>query len=229
MTTPIAIISWSFHRLLDFEMCPLRYKMKHIDRIPDTQGAAASRGEAIHLAAEHYVNGTTSTLAPELKDFDIEFDALKRYYKQGLVELEGEWGFDKTWAPTTYKTAWLRMKADAVVFDFKKTHAVVIDYKSGKRFGNELKHAEQTSLYIAATMCRYPTLQTGEIELWYPDVKELTSKSFTRKQALSFIPPFEKRVRRLETETEFRANPNIFSCRWCPYGQNKGGQCPHKV
>jgi len=51
----------------------------------------------------------------------------------------------------------------------------------------------------------------------------------TRAQALRHMQPFEKRLVRITKTTEFPANPNIFSCKWCAYGPTKGGQCKFGV
>lgn len=220
------IKSVSYSKLLDFEQCPLRCKLKHIDRIPEEKAPAAERGTLIHQLAEDYVRGQLKKLPPELRHFATEFDVLKHAFKSKQVSLEGEWGFDKDWLPTDYKTAWLRMKADSVYFPTPQT-AVVIDYKSGQSYGNEIKHGFQILLYAIATFILWPKLESIDVELWYLDKDELTQKTYTRMQALRQVQSFDKRLRAVTEATQFPANPNIFSCKWCPYGPNKGGQCEH--
>lgn len=218
------IKSWSYSKLLDFEQCPRRVKMKHIDRVPEEKAPAAERGTQIHQMAEDYVRGKGKSLPTELMKFVDEFEVLRRDFKLGLVSLEGEWGFDKDWMPADYKTAWLRMKGDAIHLS-NKTSAVVIDYKTGRSFGNEIKHGEQVQLYAIATFIRYPNLQNITVELWYLDQDELTKKEYTRAQALRYVQPFDKRGNKLTSAKDFPANPNQFTCKWCPYGTAKGGQC----
>lgn len=116
-----------------------------------------------------------------------------------------------TWVPT-----WLRLKLDAMVM-IDETHAIVIDYKSGRKFGNEVKHAEQLHLYQLVTFLRYPKLQFVTAELWYIDQDETTSKTFTRMQGLRFREGFNKRGVTAVGCESFPANPNKFSCQWCPY------------
>jgi hypothetical protein len=77
-------------------------------------------------------------------------------FKAGNVSLEGEWGFDKDWIPTDWHSAWLRVKGDAVLT--RPGQAVVIDHKTGRKHGNELKHGEQVQLYAIATLIRNPAL-----------------------------------------------------------------------
>jgi len=120
---------------------------------------------------------------------------------------------------------WLRLKLDALVFH-SDTVATVIDYKTGKKFGNEIKHGEQLQLYQLTTFLRYPQLETIYAELWYldqPDGSNVTSVKYTRSQGLKFRSNFDRRGRKLTNNTDWAPNPNRFSCKWCPYGPWEGG------
>ena len=222
------IRSVSYSKLIDFEQCKYRVKLKHIDKIPEEKSEAADRGTKIHLAAENYVRGKIKQLPQELRRFATEFEALRARYKAKQASLEGEWGFNHAWEPCDYKHAWLRVKADAVIH-INATSAVVVDFKTGKSFGNEIKHGEQVQLYAIATLLRHPELADITVELWYLDVDQLVTRTMTRAQALRHLQPFEKRLVQVTKATEFPANPNIFSCKWCAYGPNKGGQCTFGV
>jgi CRISPR/Cas system-associated exonuclease Cas4 (RecB family) len=221
------IKNWAYTKLLDYEQCPYRVKLKHVDRVPEERSPAAERGTQIHQYAEDYVGGKLKELPPTLMKFTNEFDVLRREFKAGHVSLEGEWGFDQNWMPTDYKTAWLRIKGDAVLV--RPGLALVIDYKSGGSFGNEIKHGEQVQLYAIATFIRNPKLDKITVELWYVDKDDLRSQTYTRNQALRYIQPFTKRAEKLLNEREFRPNANAYSCKWCAYGPNKGKQCQYGV
>lgn len=118
--------------------------------------------------------------------------------------------------------AWLRLKLDALVF-IGKHKAIAIDYKTGKRFGNELKHGEQLQLYQLVTFLRYPELEEVTTELWYFDVDHLEQKVFTRDQGLRFQRSWDKRGNALTTCTSFPPNPNQHTCKWCMLGERPGG------
>lgn len=227
----MAINSWSHSKLGDFEKCKFLGWLKHDQKIPEPPRPlppgktehANDRGSRIHDAAEHFVDGT-GPFIPELREFEPEFNHLKYLYKAGKVSLEGEWAMDTDWNPAPWKTGWLRLKLDALVHGTDE-EAVVIDYKSGRKFGNEIKHAEQTQLYSLNTFLRYPKLEVVHSELWYLDVKELTRITYTRDQALRFKRSWDRRGTALTTATEFPPNPNKFSCQWCPYGPDGTGHC----
>ena len=127
---------------------------------------------------------------------------------------------------------WLRLKLDALVFHDDYT-ATAIDYKTGKKFNNEVKHAEQLQLYQLVTFLRYPKLETIYAELWYLDqppgdgTGNVTSVKYTRSQGLRFKSNFTRRGTKLTRNTDWTPNPNRFSCKWCPYGPWEGatGDC----
>lgn len=231
------IKAWSYSRLVDFEQCKLRAKLKYIDRIPEPARPlppgktehANDRGTRIHDAAERFVRGGVE-LIPELKAFGTEFHDLRNKYEHGMVSLEGEWAINKNWEPVAWgdRDAWARIKLDAFV-RLSPTHAVVIDYKTGKKFGNEIKHAEQTQLYQLAAFLRYPELETIDVELWYTDQDDLTHMKYTRSQGMRFFQNFNQRGIAMTSAEEFPPNPNVFACKWCPYGPRGTGDCDKGV
>ena len=128
---------------------------------------------------------------------------------------------------TTAPEVWVRMKADAVVWLTKK-RAVVIDYKTGRKFGNEIKHAEQVQLYAVALLIRYPEVEIVDVELWYLDQDELTHAQKPTAKWVRHLKPFDARFKRMSTMDLKKIKPaaNKIACKWCPY---RNGICPHAV
>lgn len=229
----MTIDAWSYSRLVDFEQCKLRAKLKYVDRIPEPVRPlppgkaehANDRGTRIHTAAELFVQGGIE-LITELKSFEVELLRMREMFAKGKVSLEGEWAFDKEWTPTSWRSsnAWARIKLDALVW-MSKQHAVVIDYKTGKRHGNEIKHREQMNLYQLASFLKYPELDVIDVELWYTDLNELVHMRFTREQGLRFFHGFDTRGQAITNADSFPPNPNLFSCQWCPFGPRGTGHC----
>jgi RecB family exonuclease len=227
------VISWSHSKLVDFERCKQAFKLKHIDRIPEPERPlppgktehANDRGTRVHDECERYVRGETHELTDEAeKHFGPQIDLLRVLYAEGKVSLEGEWGLNEAWESVPWKSAWLRMKLDAMVH-WSKCQATVIDYKTGRKFGNEIKHAEQMQIYAIGAFMRYPELEIVEVELWYLDQNEVTRMRFTRAQALRFKPTYHKRGAAITGCTEWKPNPSYVTCQWCQYGPWNGGQC----
>jgi CRISPR/Cas system-associated exonuclease Cas4 (RecB family) len=102
----------------------------------------------------------------------------------------------------------------------------VTDYKSGKRFGNELKHAQQLQLYALCTLLRHSKIERTTNELWYLDKNELASFELHRSQLSRYLAIFDKRGRALTECEDFKPNPNVVTCKWCPY---KGAECQFGV
>lgn len=228
----MSIDSWSHSKLGDFEKCKFLAWLKHDQRIPEPQRPLKpgqtelpnDRGTRVHTAAELFVNGQADKQVEEMRKFAGEFDHLRHLFTKGLVSLEGEWAVDQGWNVTDWRTGWHRSKVDAIVFPNAHS-AIVIDYKTGKKFGNEVKHAEQTQLYALNAVLRYPELEVVTTELWYLDQDDLTRAEFTRSQILRFKANWDRRGNALTSATSFPPNPNKFSCQWCQYGPWNGGQC----
>ena len=219
------ITSWSISRRQVFEQCKYRAALAWGYKVPDTQPKnAADRGTEVHQHAEDFVMGRRSTLVHELRFFNDDIRALRSHAEAGRVTCEEEWGFDKNWEPTAWKTAWLRLKLDASV-NMPGGLGVVIDYKTGKRFGNEVKHAEQLQLYSLTKLLREPATQKVVSELWYVDQDELARFEMLRKQMTRYLGIFDKKGREITECTHFPPNPNIFTCKWCPYHPSKQGEC----
>lgn len=229
------IKAWSHSRLVTFESCKFHAELSYIRKIeeperqlpPGKSEHANDRGTRIHEAAEKFIKGGVE-LIPELEKFAPEFTRLREMYEEGKCSLEGEWAYDKEWSPVAWMSSdvWCRIKCDAVVF-VEAEHAVVIDYKSGKRFGNEVKHSEQMQLYQLGIFLRYPKIQKVTVELWYLDLDENHSMEYRRDQGLRYAQSFERRGNAMTTCEDFPPNPNAWSCRWCPYKPVERGGTGH--
>lgn len=232
----------SHSRLSIFESCNLRAKLSYIDKIPEPdRGEHPSgewpndRGTRIHNEAEAFVKGE-GPLTPECsKFFKAEFMALQKLYDDGNVIGEEMWCFDKDWKAlpwnendpnkwSVFDQIWFRIKTDVTVFKTKHK-CVIIDYKSGKRFGNEVKHAEQMELYAVGAFLKYPQMKEIITELWYLDQNELASIEFTKAEAMQRLKAWTNRNIAMTSCEVFEPNPNNYNCRWCPYGPAKSGHC----
>lgn len=220
--------SWSISKLFVFEECKYRAKLQWLDKVPDTQPRpAADRGTQIHLEAEEYICGR-GELTHGLRHFADDLEALRLAYSNGKVTCEDEWGFDKNWQPTEWKSAWLRLKADATCL-LSDDHISVVDFKTGKRFGNELKHARQLQLYAVCALILHAQVKKVTCELWYFDQNEMADFTMHRKQLGKYLNIFNKAGLEFTSETQFPASPNIFSCKYCPYSPSKQGDCQYGV
>lgn len=219
----------SYSRLNVFEECPKRALLSFFNKIPEPkrgdppkgkQEWPDERGSRVHKTAENYVRGASSPCV-EMEKFLDEFRLLNKIYIEDntAIELEAMWCFTRDWSPTVWNdwdNIWLRIKTDCTVF-FSPEHAVVIDYKTGRQFGNEVAHTSQSQLYAIGAFMRYPALEVVDVELWYLDHDGLMRQQYRRDVAMKYFKTWEKRLSAVTDEKSFKAKPNQHSCRYCPY------------
>ena len=215
---------WSFSSLKDYEQCPYRVYLAKIEKKPQKQSDAASRGEAMHQMAEDFVRADGGEVPSALAKFDMAFRELQQLHADGKVIMEENWGIRKDWSPCEWKDPdiWGRAKLDVFVRE-SESAAKIIDHKSEKKFGNELKHGDQGLSYALHAFHRYPEIDTFKVEFWYLDQAETLERLFTRRQLGVLLPRYHKRARDMTTAKTFPAKPNCNNCRWCAYGHGKFG------
>lgn len=228
------IPAWSYSRLSVFERCPYQLKLQVVDKAEQGFSEAANRGVEVHTAMEKFIKKERDDLIPELQNFKDELENLRTRYEQGQVDVEQNWAFDNKWQMVDDWMAdnvWCRVKLDAMVS--LSTHkAVVIDLKTGRKSGNEIKHVDQGQLYTAAACLRYQNLREVVVEFWYVDQDDISTITYTAEDAAKFILRFEQRGLKLTEATEFPPKPSIFTCRICPYRQMSvggNGKCTFAV
>lgn len=224
------IKTWSHSRLVDFETCAHRAYLKYVKKVPEPERPlppgktehANDRGTRVHEECEAFVRGL-GPLPKEAEKFRDEFEALATRFAEGKASLEGEWGFRKDWSMCGYydKDVWLRVKCDAVVILSPK-RVLVIDYKTGRKFGNEIKHGEQVILYALAIICRMPELEQVDVELWYLDQDDLTHDAKPAKKWMQQLKLYNVRGTKITSAKEFKPNPSKYACQYCPY---KDSEC----
>ena len=224
------IPAWSYSTLKTFETCPYRSYISKVKRIREDYGPAAHRGTLIHTLAEEYVQGKIRELPKELNKFTQEFEDLREFYTLEKVELEGDWGFTIEWEACGWlePVTWARIKLDAMHHE-TETSARVIDYKTGKMYGNEIAHAQQAIIYAVATFFRYPKLEHVQTEVWYLDHGEITKQAYTRNEAMMFMPKLHQRALAMTTATKFPPSPSKFNCNWCSYKNGDDPICQHGI
>jgi len=250
--TTATIEAGSFSRLSVYEECPRRAQYAFCQKIPEPDRGEPharcpmnpetkkrewhnDRGTRIHESMDDYIRGITDKYCIELRPLAVEITNARASYEEGLVHAEDMWCFKDDWTPThnrDWNNIWMRIKLD--VFNVlegtleEPLEASTIDLKSGKIFGNEVKHAEQLQLYAVGSFKKYPSLEKAHTELWYCDQNEVKVLTYTRKQALKFQKRWDNRMDKMCSDTVFKARPSQEACRYCPYRteEDKGsGHC----
>ena len=225
--------TWSFSKLKKAEQCMYAVYLSDVEKIkpPQDPDGPMARGSRIHDLAENTVRDG-SAIPGELLNFESDFIKLQeRFASQPfLMTMEEEWAFTTAWAPTSWvgPDTWCRQKLD-VFYKEGQNAAVIIDHKTGKKFGNELKHGEQGLHYAIGAFMKYPELDFITTEFWYLDQKKDNKlrKNYTRDRALIHLPKIHERAIILTTATSFPPKPNKQNCRWCDY--RISGDCEFAV
>jgi hypothetical protein len=225
--------SWSFSRYDTWSKCPYRAKLQYVDRCAVPENPHATRGTMLHENAQGWVQGTVAELHQDLGKFADELARLKALYAQGKVIIEQEWAWTKDFAAQCDwkdKDAWVRMKVDFGVH-LADDSFLVVDLKSGKKAGNEIKHTEQGQMYVVGSMLRFPQVDKVRTEFWYADHDDTMDNDYTAERAASLLKVWTDRGNRV-TNGVYPPKPNIFSCKWCPFRQVEdggSGVCEHAV
>ncbi len=233
------IPTWSYSRLEVFEKCAyqayLKFVRKTDEGADERRDKALKKGRDTHDDAEAYVRGTLDALPPGLKKFETQFVEARGEFAgdPNSIMMEDNWGFTAEWQETGFfdDNVWLRVKLDYMKWlDEEHTAAEMKDYKTGRKDGNEVKHSMQKQLYAVATFIRYPTLQALKATFEYLDHGKVSTTTYTREQAMAYLPSWDRRGKALTTATTFPPKPNRINCKWCPFGPNKGnGMCEDGV
>lgn len=219
---------WSWSQLSSYRTCPFQARLKYVEREPEPpqpDDAPNLRGTRIHKNAEDFVLGTEPVLAKDLAPFEVQMHDLRnlKAERPESVLLEQSYYLDQNWRPTNKANCWFKWKPDVHVTDAIN---LIIDHKTGKKYGNEVKHYAQVELYAVGAFCIDSGYDSYLAELWYIDQKDITPHEFRPEQ-------LEKARARLDVEVTHMMNdkihtprPNRMSCKWCPYSPRGTGVCP---
>lgn len=225
--------SWSFSRYSDYKQCPLKFKLKHIDKIKEPPNDAMARGGAIHKLAEDYIKGIGRALPPELKKFKVEFKVLRKQFKKSVngMSVEDNWSFTKDWGKTTWND-WInccvRIKLDCAV---ESNNVMIIsDWKTGKfRPEMYLDYFEQLELYALAALLLHPHVTEVRPRLVYLDEGTIYPTEpliFTQADVPKLKKIWAGRTKAMLNDTKFAPKPNS-KCCWCFFSASKNGPCKY--
>lgn len=130
-------INWSISKLFMYESCPMRFRLKYIDRIPELPPKPDSpleRGNRIHGNLENFLKDKEGgdlkdNEAKRIEDFKPALNHLKELYDAGKATAEDNWFYNYDWEVCDRKSVWLWAKLDFYVFDPDTGLAIVGDYK----------------------------------------------------------------------------------------------------
>lgn len=217
--------NWSYKKIKMYRSCPFSVYLKYIKREPEPPedpkyDEKRLRGIRVHDQLEAAIN-SGAPVPPEARDFE---EIVQGYIELGAVA-EGDEYFDRAWKPCEREGHWVVIKKDVRVRT--PEFALVADWKTGRKHGNEYDHSEQMTLYAISEYVINPGLPEYIVELQYIDQKDTWDRSFKPHELEKHLQRFERDVEIMMTDTLFRPKPSIYTCRYCPYNKSRGtGVCP---
>lgn len=217
------ISAWSFSRYELYALCPLAFKLKNIDKVPEPTSPAMQRGRDVHKALENYLRGEQN-LPPEVKHpFHVKLYGEMRALPADNKVFEQQWGFAQNWKPTGWfdragkPKTWFRAILDfGTLYDDNTFDAV--DHKTGKKYG---ENAEQMELFAFAVMCKYPVVTDVTTRLEYLDSGDEEIAEFPVSDRALLQAKWEAKVAPMFTDTVFAPRPND-KCRFCHFRKSNG-------
>lgn len=217
-----ALTAWSYSRYALYELCPLKFKLKHIDKVPEPGSPALERGDRIHKGTAAYITHKADA-APQ--------DALAHPFPAKLIEelrafpdkvVEQQWGFTASWQATGWfgKATWFRNILDAAAL-YEDATGDVIDWKTGKRYGS---NADQMELNALSFMCQYKPVQRVATRMVYLDIGEEDVAEFSRSEKEKLQSKWNDKIKPMFSDTIFAPRPND-KCRFCHYSRSNSGHC----
>lgn len=215
------ITAWSYSRYADYRQCPLRFKLKYIDKMKESPSPAMERGSQIHKAGENWLKNRRKTKLPVA--YNHFADEMKQLHDLDPM-VEQQWGFTQQWAPTGWFSAdtWLRIVCDVAVV-YEDNTADLIDFKTGRVYDT---NEEQVELFSTSIFMRHPEVTDVTTRLWYLDSGDEVVREYSRGDFERIRKDWSKKVVAMFKDKRFAPTPNN-KCKWCDFAKDKGGPCKY--
>jgi RecB family exonuclease/predicted RNA-binding protein YlqC (UPF0109 family) len=234
----------SYSSLETYKNCPLKYKFKHIDRVPEPKSKEAQFGTLIHSVLnyvhtptlvpptlEQALNYFVSGWKPEVYEDEIEergaftqgIQIIQRYYENidiaaaNIVDLESRFAIEiGTPEKGIHTVSGIIDRIDKTIDGYE-----IIDYKTARKMPSQDKvdNDIQLSIYLKAFLERYPKekehLDTITVSLYY--VKH--GVKLSSKRSLKDLERLEEQFLHVIDAIEKAEFEPILSplCDWCGY------------
>lgn len=227
-------LSWS--RLSDYQQCPLKFKLKYLDKnakFKEDESASPHlvRGSNVHKALENYVVQKTSNGALEVKITSLpEVETTKPFvdrfinnYEQVIPETQI--AINKDWQRVEWfaKDAYYRAIFDLIAI--RKEDVAIVDYKTGKirEYDGGPSGMGQLHLSAGIALHLWPEIPKVTTVYAYVDHKQTLPKTFEQSDAAKIRQHFDNMHDTVNSDDKFKPQVNEF-CKWCPATRD---MCPY--
>lgn len=208
-------VPWSYSSLQQYETCPRRFYLTRIAKVvSEPQTEATTEGRRVHEALEKAVAGTR-TLPESYAKYQPIVDKLRGTH--GVRMLEYKFALTSSLAPCDYwdQQVWVRGVLDVGIV--RKTEAIVLDYKTGKRKVD----MDQLRLFTLAALSLWPTVEKVKTGYVWLQAGSMDVEVFPRESKIEIHRDFAGRVHRMETSdknNDWPPRPSGLCKSYCPVG-----------
>jgi hypothetical protein len=225
---------WSFSSAQNYDKCPKILEHRYVLKTPkdERDNSAAERGTAMHKELELYLESVKkparsvgggdpavygNPVDPQQFKFEGQVAEIRELCELYPFTQEEMLYFDRDWNPVDkFEDAWLLMAMD-VFISVSDEECIIVDWKSGKKDGNEVKHMHQGQLYALGAWKRNPNLKKFTVIFVYVDQNTKTTATWKRGHLERIFPVWDAKGKDITSATIFKPIPNKWSCRYCDY------------
>lgn len=225
----------SHSRLSDYNQCPLKFRLKYIDKASNFKEDDANksvhlvRGSNVHKALENYVvkknageQGIRESSLPEVEStkpfIDKVYSSYPKVYPELQISVNQNWNTVEWFSKDSYYRA---------IFDLialKPGFAFVGDYKTGKFTDYTPNNGYgQLELSSAIALSIWPEADQVDVSYIYVDHRKIVTKTYTQNDKERLVNHFIGEHEKVNSDEEFKPKTNEF-CKWC---QATKDQCPY--
>jgi hypothetical protein len=210
-------MSFSLTKITTHEKCALKYKFRYILHLPETKGAAATRGVDRHKSVEMNLL-TGAALPPDLSHYESWLAQMRgpNAFPEHKIAVNSKWelvGFDD---PDAFMRSVLDLK-----YVVSPQTVAVYDWKTGKVYPD---HDDQKKLYAAMTFAEHPDIFEIKSIHVYLDLGQNREMGFHRDQIPELQQSWNARADAVLRDSEHIPSPG-YGCKWCGYSRVVGGPC----
>jgi hypothetical protein len=210
-------MSSSLTKVTTHEKCALKYKFRYIMNLPETKGAAASRGVDNHKSIEDFI-AIGTPLPSNLEFYHGWLESMRgpMAFPEHKIAVDSKWQLCGWEDPDAYLRAVVDLK-----YIVSPESIVNYDWKTGKIYPD---HVDQKQLYAAMVSAEHPdALEIKSIHV-YVDLNKNTEQSYHRDWIPNIKAGWDVRIERVARDEQHMPSPG-YHCTWCGYSRKIGGPC----
>lgn len=228
---------WSFSSAQNYDKCPKILEHRYVLKTPkdERDNSAAERGTAMHKEFERYLEASTKPprtvgggdpavygdpVDPAQFKFEGQIAEIRELCQLHPFTQEEMLYFNDKWEPVSdFKDAWLLMAMD-VFISVSDDECTIVDWKTGKKDGNEVKHMHQGQLYALGAWKRNPNLKKFTVIFVYVDQGTKTVATWKQGHLERSFKTWDAKGKAITSATIFKPIPNKWSCKYCDYANS---------